>query len=79
MTATDTAGLVRLTGSVQPGSDVFAFNRRTNLSNGQLTQSGAYDFTIQALEGDPITFWYERGKVESPPIDFLIKLEPAQP
>ncbi|HET7545054.1 MAG TPA: hypothetical protein VFK05_34545 [Polyangiaceae bacterium] len=79
MASTDTAGLVRLTGSVEPGSEVFALNRSTNLIAGQYTESGAYDFTIQAQERDPITFWYVRGNVESPPVDFLVKLELTQP
>lgn len=76
VSATDTAGLVRLTGSVEPESQVTALNRVTNLSYGQYTASGNYDFTIEAHDRDPITFWYVRGTVESPPIDFVIKLEP---
>jgi len=79
VTATDTAGLVRLTGSVQPQSEVFARNRTTDMIRGQYTESGVYDFTLEAQERDAITFWYVRGTIESPPIDFVIKLEPATP
>ncbi len=77
MSATDTAGLVRLTGTVEPESLVIALNHSTNLSSGQYTESGNYDFTINAQERDPITLWYVRGTVESPPTDFVIKLEPT--
>ncbi|HEY3254758.1 MAG TPA: hypothetical protein VGJ91_12450 [Polyangiaceae bacterium] len=76
MTSTDTEGLVRLTGTVQPQSEVFALNRTTNLIRGQYTESGVYDFTIEAQERDSITFWYVRGTIESPPTDFVIKLTP---
>jgi len=79
MTATDTAGLVRLTGAVEPQSDVLAFNRNTRLIAGQFTESGAYDFTIEAHEGDAISLSYVVGTVQSPPTEFLIKLEPAEP
>jgi hypothetical protein len=79
VTSTDTAGLVRLTGSVEPESLVVAWNRTTDLTRGQFTKSGLYDFTIEAQERDSITFWYERGNIESPPTDFVIKLEQPAP
>ena len=75
VTSTDTAGLVRLTGSVEPESQVFAWNRGTDSIRGQFTKSGIYDFTIEAQERDSITFWYIHGNVESPPAEFVIKLE----
>ncbi len=76
VTSTDTAGLVRLTGAVQPESEVFALNHSTNLIRGQYTPSGAYDFTIEAQERDGISLWYVHGTVESPPTDFVLRLEP---
>ena len=79
VTATDTAGLVRLSGTVEPESDVFAINHNSNRISGQHTKSGAYDFTIEAQEHDAITFWYSHGNVDSPPNDFLINLESATP
>jgi len=75
VSATDTAGLVRLTGTVEPDSQVFAWNRNTDTIGGQYTKSGAYDFTIQAQERDPITFWYVKGTTESTSTDFVIRLE----
>lgn len=79
MSATETAGLVRLTGAVQPESDVYAKNLTTGLSFGQYTKSGLYDFTIQAQERDSISLWYTQGSVQSPSNDFVIKLEPPAP
>jgi hypothetical protein len=79
MSNSETAGLVRMTGFVEPTSEVLALNHSTNVIAGQYTESGNYDFTIAAQAGDPITFWYVRGTVESPPIDFLIKVDPATP
>lgn len=79
MTSTDTAGLVRLTGTVQPDSDVFAKNYNSNLIRGQYTKSGAYDFTIEAQEGDSMSLWYTVGIVESPPDDFVMKIQPPEP
>ncbi|HEY0463210.1 MAG TPA: hypothetical protein VGC79_03330 [Polyangiaceae bacterium] len=76
VSATDTAGLVRLTGSVEPESHVLALNHSTGLIRGQYTKSGLYDFTLEAQERDGITLWYEQGSIESPPTDFVIKLEP---
>jgi hypothetical protein len=78
VTSTDTAGLVRLTGSVEPESQVFAWNRSTDSIRGQFTKSGIYDFTIEAQERDSVTFWYIHGTVESPSAEIVIKLE-SQP
>ena len=74
VTATDTAGLVRLSGTVQPESEVFALNHTTNLIRGQYTKSGAYDFTIEAQERDAISLWYVNANVESSSADFVIRL-----
>ncbi|MEI9940412.1 MAG: hypothetical protein WDO69_24625 [Pseudomonadota bacterium] len=79
VSSTETAGLVRLTGSVQPQSEVFALNHTTNLIRGQYTESGAYDFTLEAQERDGISLWYVHGTVESPQNDFVLKLTPATP
>jgi hypothetical protein len=79
VSSTETAGLVRLTGSVQPESDVFAHNHNTMKISGQHTESGNYDFTIEAQELDSISLWYQHGTAESPPVDFLIRLEPRTP
>jgi len=79
ITSTDTAGLVRLTGSVEPDSIVSAWNRTTDSVRGQYTKSGLYDFTIEAQERDTVTFWYVHGTIESPPTDFVIRLEQQQP
>src|SRR6478752_5248724 len=76
VSATETAGLVRLTGTVPPESEVHAKNHNTGLIRGQETKSGHYDFTIEAQERDSISLWYVQGKVESPSNDFLIKLLP---
>jgi hypothetical protein len=74
--STDTLGLVRLTGTVQPQSEVFALNHNTNLISGQYTESGSYDFTIQAQERDWVSLWYVHDTLESPANDFVIKLAP---
>jgi hypothetical protein len=79
VTSTETAGLVRLTGSVQAESEVFALNHSTNLIRGQYTKSGAYDFTLEAQERDGISFWYVHGTVESPSNDFVLRLPPTEP
>src|SRR6188768_441435 len=71
VSATETAGLVRLTGTVQPDSDVYAKNLSTGLTRGQYTKSGVYDFTIEAQERDNISFWYQQGTVQSPSNDFV--------
>jgi len=79
VSSTETAGLVRLTGSVQQSSDVFAVNHRTKLISGQHTDTGNYDFTIEAQEQDSISLWYEHDDVESPAIDFLVRLPQTTP
>ena len=79
VTSTETAGLVRLTGSVEPASQVFAWNHNTEDIAGQFTESGAYDFTLKAQERDSISFWYVNGTVESPPNDFIIRLAAPLP
>ena len=79
VTSTETAGLVRLKGAVQAQSEVFALNHTTNLISGQYTESGAYDFTIEAQERDGISLWYVHGTLESPPNDFVIRLPPSEP
>src|SRR4051794_35838862 len=43
VSASTTAGLVRLQGSVMARSEVFAIDHRTNLIAGQYTESGLYD------------------------------------
>ncbi len=79
VTSTETAGLVRLTGTVEPDSEVFALNHTTNGISGQYTKSGLYDFTLEAQERDGISLWYVQGTIQSPPTDFVIKLQPADP
>ena len=79
VTATETAGLVRLTGSVEPDSQVFARNNSSNLIRGQYTKSGLYDFTLEAQERDGISLWYVHGMAESPPTDFVIRINPTTP
>jgi hypothetical protein len=66
-------GLVRFQGTVEPQSEVFALDRNSNLIGGQYTDSGTYDFTMQAANGDSMTLWYVNGTVESPPQDFILK------
>lgn len=69
----DANGNVRLTGLVPPRSLVTALNFRTNLASGQQTgESGAYDFTLEAVPGDEILFWYSRSNVNSPAIVVVI-------
>ncbi len=75
--ATDTQGLVQLSGSVPPQSEVFALNHNTNVIAGQYTESGAYKFTIEALEHDSMSLWYVNRTIESPSADFFIKLPVA--
>jgi hypothetical protein len=79
VTSTETAGVVRLTGSVEPQSLVFALNHATKSASGQYTESGDYDFTLEAQERDSISLWYQHGTMESPSNDFVIKLVPATP
>ena len=77
VSSTETLGLVRLTGSVAPQSEVFALNHSTNLISGQYTDSGSYDFTLQAQERDWVSLWYVHDTLESPATDFTVKLVPA--
>jgi hypothetical protein len=77
MTATDTQGLVQLSGNVPPQSAVFALNHNSNVIAGQYTESGAYQFTIEAQEHDSMSLWYVHATEESPPAEFFIKLTPA--
>ena len=77
ISATDTAGLVRLTGTVEPDSDVFCKNLTTDKISGQYTKSGVYDFTLEAQERDDVSIWYVHGTVISPPSDFVVKFDPA--
>jgi hypothetical protein len=79
VTSTEIAGLVRLKGTVQPESQVFALNHSTNLIRGQYTESGAYDFTLEAQERDGISLWYVHGTVESPPNDFVLRITAEEP
>jgi hypothetical protein len=72
-------GLVRLQGTVEPESEVFALDRNNNLISGQYTASGTYDFTMQAVESDSISLWYVNGTVESPPKDFILKFTGTTP
>ena len=72
-------GLVRLTGTVEPESEVFALDRNTNVIAGQYTHSGNYDFTLAAKEQDAISLWYVHGTEESPPNEFNLKISAAAP
>jgi len=51
----------------------------TKSASGQYTESGDYDFTLEAQERDSISLWYQHGTMESPSNDFVIKLVPATP
>jgi hypothetical protein len=77
VSSTETLGLVRLTGSVAPESEVIALNHDNDLISGQYTASGSYDFTIQAQDRDWLSLWYVKDTVESPATDFIVKLTPA--
>jgi len=79
VSATDTQGLVRLSGSVPPQSEVYALNHNTNLISGQYTDSGAYSFTIEAQENDYISLWSVHGTVESPSTEFVVRLPKPAP
>lgn len=73
MEGPDANGNVRLTGHVPSRSLVTALNLRTNLASGQQTgTNGAYDFTIGAIPGDEILFWYSRSNVNSPAIVIVV-------
>ena len=77
VSSTDTQGLIRLTGSVQPQSEVFALNHQSNQIAGQYTESGNYTFTIEAQPGDDLSLWYVHRLIESPARDFVVKVLPA--
>ncbi|HTA94115.1 MAG TPA: hypothetical protein VK745_31265 [Polyangiaceae bacterium] len=75
----DADGNVRLTGNVPPESEVFALNHTTNVIGGQLTPSGAYDFTIQAKQYDDLSVWYVKDTEQSPPTDVIVSKAPGAP
>jgi len=77
ISASTTEGLVRFQGTVLPQSEVFALDHNTNLIAGQHTDTGAYDFTMAALPGDSMSFWYVHDTVESSSNDFVLKLPAA--
>ena len=77
VSSTDTQGLIRLTGTVQPQSEVFALNHNSNQIAGQYTESGNYTFTIEALPGEYLSLWYVHQLIESPSQDFVVKVQPA--
>ena len=79
VTGTETAGLVRLSGAVEPQSEVFALNHNNNLISGEYTESGAYDFTLQAEERDWVSLWYVHETEASPATDFVVKIPPVVP
>jgi hypothetical protein len=79
VSGTDTDGNVRVTGYVEPESEVFVLNQATNVISGQLTPSGMYDFKIQAKQYDPLSLWYVKDTVQSPPTDFTVKKAPGEP
>lgn len=70
-------GVVRFTGVVESESDVFALDRNSNVIAGQYTHTGNYDFTLAAQAQDEISLWYVHGTVESPPIEFVLKVPAA--
>lgn len=70
-------GTYRLTGGVPPRSEVYAYNLRTQLINGQATdETGAYSFTIEAEPRDVIELWYSSGTRESQTTEFQIPDRP---
>ncbi len=75
----DADGNVRLTGNVLPESEVFALNESNNVISGQVTATGAYDFTIKAVQFDRITVWYVRETMQSPTIDVVVEKAPGAP
>lgn len=69
----DAAGFVRITGSVQSDSVVFAENKRTGRITGQTTdETGDYDLELAARVGDRLSIWYTVGTIESPPVDVTV-------
>jgi hypothetical protein len=77
VTASSTEGLVRFQGAVLPQSEVYALDHNSNLIAGQHTDSGEYDFTMAALPGDNMSFWYVHEAMESSSTDFVLKLPEA--
>jgi hypothetical protein len=75
----DAQGLVRLTGYVEPESEVFALNHTSNVISGQLTPSGVYDFKIAAQQYDELSIWYVNGTTQSPPTDFTVRKAAGEP
>jgi hypothetical protein len=75
----DSDGNVRLTGSVEPESEVFALNLQNNVISGQLTESGNYDFKIQTKQFDDLSIWYVVGTVQSPTTDVTVTKAPGAP
>jgi hypothetical protein len=69
-------GVVRLTGTVESESEVFALDRNSNVIAGQYTHTGNYDFTLAAQDRDEISLWYVHGTVESPPNELVLKVPP---
>jgi hypothetical protein len=69
----DAEGNVRITGNVLPDSEVFVLDHASNAIAGQLTESGAYDFKIQAALNDAMSLWYVQETVQSPTTDFVVK------
>ncbi len=79
VSGTDADGNVRLTGTVLPESEVFALNQANNVISGQVTDSGSYDFKIQASQFDHISLWYVRETVQSPTTDVVVEKAPGEP
>jgi hypothetical protein len=79
VSGTDADGNVRLTGTVEPESEVFALNHTNNVISGQLTPSGTYDFKIQAQQYDSLSIWYVKDTLQSPPIEISVKKAPGEP
>jgi hypothetical protein len=79
VSGTDAEGNVRLTGYVEPDSEVFALNRANNVISGQLTPSGMYDFKIQAEQNDRLSIWYVNDTVQSPSTEFVVNKAPGEP
>lgn len=72
-------GVVRLAGHTHAKSEVYALNYRSNLIFGQYTESGDYDFLVEAVQNDRLALWYVTGANESPPNDLTIKLDTPTP
>jgi hypothetical protein len=73
ITGPDAQGSYELDGFVEPQSEVYAYNTRTQQIFGEHTDTGQYHFAVVAQLNDDITFWYINGTDESPTIDFVIK------